>query len=55
MVGRTGSAMMSVITAPALNGIHHLKVHVTDVRRPARWYARTLEYQPPMEFADESH
>jgi catechol 2,3-dioxygenase-like lactoylglutathione lyase family enzyme len=37
-----------------LDGIHHLKVHVTDVRRSARWYARTLGYEPLMEFVEGS-
>lgn len=27
---------------PALEGIHHLRVHVADVRRSARWYTRNL-------------
>ena len=39
---------------PALSGIHHLKVHVTDVRRSARWYQRTLGYEPVMEFVEGS-
>ena len=42
------------MNTPPLNGIHHLKVHVTDVRRSARWYARTLGYQPLMEFVEGS-
>lgn len=44
--------MMCVMShsVPALHGIHHLKVHVTEVRRSARWYQRTLGYQPAMEF-----
>ena len=45
---------MTLMSAPALDGIHHLKVHVTDVRRSARWYARTLGYQPVMEFVEGS-
>ena len=51
---RRTSIMMRVMIAPALNGIHHLKVHVTDVRRSAGWYARTLGYQPVMEFVEGS-
>jgi len=42
------------MSTPALDGIHHLKVHVTDVRRSARWYERTLGYQPLMEFVEGS-
>jgi catechol 2,3-dioxygenase-like lactoylglutathione lyase family enzyme len=38
--------------APRLAGIHHLKVHVADVRRSALWYQRVLGYQPAMEFAE---
>ena len=40
------------MSTPALSGIHHLKVHVTDVRRSARWYQRTLGYEPVMEFVE---
>lgn len=39
-------------SAPRLAGIHHLKVHVADVRRSALWYQRVLGYQPVMEFAE---
>ena len=39
-------------SAPRLAGIHHLKVHVTDVRRSALWYQRVLGYRPVMEFAE---
>ena len=42
---RTGSV-------PRLEGIHHLKVHVTDVRRSALWYQRVLGYRPVMEFVE---
>jgi catechol 2,3-dioxygenase-like lactoylglutathione lyase family enzyme len=44
--------MIGVMSSPALDGIHHLKVHVTDVRRSARWYERTLGYEPVMEFVE---
>jgi catechol 2,3-dioxygenase-like lactoylglutathione lyase family enzyme len=46
--------MTDVMSTPALSGIHHLKVHVTDVRRSARWYQRTLGYEPVMEFVEGS-
>lgn len=39
-------------SALRLAGIHHLKVHVTDVRRSALWYQRVLGYRPVMEFAE---
>ena len=45
---------MQSMSIPALDGIHHLKVHVTDVRRSARWYERTLGYKPLMEFVEGS-
>jgi catechol 2,3-dioxygenase-like lactoylglutathione lyase family enzyme len=37
---------------PRLAGIHHLKVHVTGLRRSALWYQRVLGYQPVMEFTE---
>ena len=40
------------VNVPELNGIHHLKVHVTDVRKSARWYARVLGYRPWQEFVE---
>ena len=40
------------VTVPALDGIHHLKVHVTDVQRSARWYRRVLGYRPMIEFVE---
>jgi catechol 2,3-dioxygenase-like lactoylglutathione lyase family enzyme len=39
-------------SAPRLAGIHHLKVHVSDVRRSALWYQRVLGYQPVAEFTE---
>jgi catechol 2,3-dioxygenase-like lactoylglutathione lyase family enzyme len=39
-------------SAPRLEGIHHLKVHVTDVRRSALWYQRVLGYRPVVEFTE---
>jgi catechol 2,3-dioxygenase-like lactoylglutathione lyase family enzyme len=41
------------MTAPVLAGIHHLKVHVTDVRRSARWYQTVLGYEPAVEFVEK--
>jgi catechol 2,3-dioxygenase-like lactoylglutathione lyase family enzyme len=51
-VGFVGFGENVHMTVPALNGIHHLKVHVTDVRRSARWYARVLGYRPMLEFVE---
>jgi hypothetical protein len=45
---------MGFMSAPGLEGIQHLKVHVTDVGRSARWYARTRGCQPLMEFVERS-
>ncbi len=39
-------------SAPRLEGIHHLKVHVTDVRRSALWYQRAAGTSV-MEVADQ--
>jgi YD repeat-containing protein len=38
--------------SPRLAGIHHLKVHVTDLRRSARWYERVLGYCTGLEFVE---
>jgi catechol 2,3-dioxygenase-like lactoylglutathione lyase family enzyme len=40
------------MTSPELAGIHHLKVHVTDLRRSARWYERVLGYRAQLEFVE---
>lgn len=37
---------------PLLDGIHHLKVHVADLRRSARWYQRVLGYRVGLEFVE---
>jgi catechol 2,3-dioxygenase-like lactoylglutathione lyase family enzyme len=51
-LGRPGRDVPGAGSAPRLAGIHHLKVHVTDVRRSALWYQRVLGYRPVMEFTD---
>jgi catechol 2,3-dioxygenase-like lactoylglutathione lyase family enzyme len=38
--------------SPRLAGIHHLKVHVTDLRHSARWYERVLGYRTGLEFIE---
>ena len=54
MAGAARTDHDGLMSTQALNGIHHLKVHVTDVRRSARWYERTLGYEPVMEFVEGS-
>jgi catechol 2,3-dioxygenase-like lactoylglutathione lyase family enzyme len=44
---------MSVPEAPALAGIHHLKLPVTDLARSREWYHSRLGYQVQMEFVDQ--
>ena len=39
--------------APALAGIHHLKLPVTDLERSREWYLRRLGYQVQMEFVEQ--
>jgi catechol-2,3-dioxygenase len=34
------------MAVPALQGIHHLKVHVIEPLRSARWYQQVLGYEP---------
>ncbi len=38
---------------PALDGIHHVKLPVTDLARSRAWYARVLGLDVDMEFRDE--
>lgn len=39
--------------APRLDGIHHLKLPVTDLERSSSWYRSRLGYEPDMEFHRE--
>ena len=39
--------------APALAGIHHLKLPVTDLARSREWYESRLGYQVQMEFVEQ--
>ena len=39
--------------APALAGIHHLKLPVTDLSRSREWYLSRLGYQVQMEFVEQ--
>jgi catechol 2,3-dioxygenase-like lactoylglutathione lyase family enzyme len=38
---------------PRLDGIHHLKLPVTDLQRSLAWYRTHLGYQPMMEFIED--
>ena len=41
---------MSDHEAPALAGVHHLKLPVADLRRSQRWYESRLGYELVVEF-----
>jgi catechol 2,3-dioxygenase-like lactoylglutathione lyase family enzyme len=42
-----------VSDAPALAGIHHLKLPVTDLARSREWYHSRLGYQVQVEFVEQ--
>ena len=44
---------MNVSDAPALAGIHHLKLPVTDLARSLDWYQSRLGYQVVAEFVEQ--
>jgi catechol 2,3-dioxygenase-like lactoylglutathione lyase family enzyme len=44
---------MSVPTAPALAGVHHLKLPVSDLARSRDWYQSRLGYQLETEFVEQ--
>jgi catechol 2,3-dioxygenase-like lactoylglutathione lyase family enzyme len=44
---------MSVSDAPALAGIHHLKLPVTDLARSLEWYHSRLGYRVEAEFVEQ--
>jgi len=44
---------MSDHIAPALAGVHHLKLPVTDLERSQHWYQSRLGYQLTEEFRDD--
>ena len=44
---------MSVPDAPALAGVHHLKLPVTDLARSREWYHSRLGYQVQAEFVEQ--
>ena len=47
-----------MVDAPRLDGVHHLKLPVRDVRRSLEWYRTRLGYEVAVEFgiaADGGH
>ena len=38
---------------PVLDGVHHLKLPVTDLLRSAEWYEWVLGYRPVVEFVEQ--
>jgi catechol 2,3-dioxygenase-like lactoylglutathione lyase family enzyme len=44
---------MSNPQAPALAGVHHLKLPVTDLARSREWYHSRLGYQVQVEFVEQ--
>ena len=46
---------MSVSDAPALAGVHHLKLPVTNLARSREWYHSRLGYQVQIEFIEQGH
>ena len=44
---------MGVPQAPALAGIHHLKLPVTDLAKSREWYQSRLGYQVQIEFVEQ--
>jgi catechol 2,3-dioxygenase-like lactoylglutathione lyase family enzyme len=44
---------MTMSDAPALAGIHHVKLPVTDLARSREWYESRLGYQVQVEFVEQ--
>jgi catechol 2,3-dioxygenase-like lactoylglutathione lyase family enzyme len=44
---------MNMPDAPALAGIHHLKLPVTDLARSREWYSSRLGYEVHLEFVEQ--
>jgi catechol 2,3-dioxygenase-like lactoylglutathione lyase family enzyme len=47
------TATDSGANVPALAGIHHLKLPVTDLARSLEWYRSRLGYQVQVEFVEQ--
>lgn len=44
---------MGTTDAPALAGVHHLKLPVTDLERSREWYHTRLGHQVQLEFVEQ--
>jgi catechol 2,3-dioxygenase-like lactoylglutathione lyase family enzyme len=44
---------MTMSDAPALAGVHHVKLPVTDLARSREWYESRLGYQVQIEFVEQ--
>jgi catechol 2,3-dioxygenase-like lactoylglutathione lyase family enzyme len=43
------------MTAPHLDGIHHVKLPVRDLERSREWYESRLGYRASIEFVEQGH
>ena len=43
------------MTAPRLDGIHHVKLPVRDLARSRAWYESRLGYRAAIEFAEQGN
>lgn len=41
------------MSAPLLDGVHHVKLPVRDLRRSQEWYESRLGYRPVIEFVEQ--
>jgi catechol 2,3-dioxygenase-like lactoylglutathione lyase family enzyme len=44
---------MTKAAAPRLDGVHHLKLPVSDLKRSIAWYADVLGYEVEIEFVEQ--
>ena len=44
---------MTTTDVPALDGVHHVKLPVSDIDRARRWYESRLGYQATTEFVEQ--
>jgi len=44
---------MGTTSRPVLDGIHHVKIPVSDLARSRAWYERVLGFEVEAEFADD--
>jgi len=53
MLHVTVGTVMTSIDAPELDGVHHLKLPVSDLNRSRAWYESRLGYQVATEFTED--